>query len=156
MKKILLSLALLAGALIADAATTMNYARTVQAADGTPAADTAVKVRVSIREAAADGKVVFGEEHNVTTSPTGVAYVTIGTKSATSLDDLDWAAKTYFMETAVDLGSGYAGSVCQQIMSVPRAVHAKTASAVLLTSPSGKKFSVTISDNGAISTVEVK
>ena len=35
MKKILLSLALLAGALVADAATTMNYARTVQAADGT-------------------------------------------------------------------------------------------------------------------------
>lgn len=156
MKKILLSLALLAGALFADAATTMNYARTVQTADGKAAANTEVKVRVNIHKSTADGDIVFTEDHNVTTSPTGIAYVTIGSVSTLSLEGFDWGHTPYFIETSVDSGSGFANAVCQQVLSVPVAVHAKTASKVILTSPSGKKFSVTISENGEISTVEVK
>lgn len=41
-------------------------------------------------------------------------------------------------------------------MSVPRAIHAATASAVVLTSPAGKQFKVTISDNGELSTTEIR
>ena len=157
MKKILLSLALLAGVLFADAATVMNYARTVQTSDGIPKANLPVKVRIVIRESASDGAVMFGEEHSVTTSPAGVAYVEIGSKGeAGALDALDWASKSYYLETAIDAGQGYEGIVNQQILSVPRAIHANSASSVVLTSPSGKRFSVTISDSGEISTTEIR
>lgn len=157
MKKILTLTALLAASLSMGAATVMNFARTVQTADGLPKANLPVKVRVVLHAATADGPVIFGEEHQVTTSPAGVAYVEIGSQNTdTSLDMLDWGGTEYFMETAVDCGQGYQDAVTQQILSVPRAIHANSASAVVLTSPSGKRFNVTISDNGAISTTEIR
>lgn len=135
----------------------MNFARTLQTADGLPKANLPVKVKVVIRASAADGDVVFGEEHQVTTSPAGVAYVAVGSQStAATLDQLDWGNTVYFMETSVDWGEGYKDTVNQQVMSVPRAIHAATASAVVLTSPAGKQFKVTISDNGELSTTEIR
>ena len=77
MKKIFATIAVVAAALTASAAPVMNFARTVQTADGLPKANLPVKVKVVIRSGAADGPVAFGEEHEVTTSPAGVAYVTI-------------------------------------------------------------------------------
>lgn len=158
MKKIFFPISMLAAMLTASAAgPVMNFARTVQTSDGLPKANLPVKVKVVIRQGASDGSVVFGEEHQVTTSPAGVAYVAIGSQSAdTSLDMLDWGSTEYFMETSVDCGDGFKDAVCQQVMSVPRAIHASTASAVVLASPSGKQFKVTISDNGEISTTEIR
>ena len=156
MKKIFSILAAAAAILPASAAgPVMNFARTVQTSDGLPKANLNVKVKVAIHAATADGAVVFGEEHSVTTSPAGVAYVTIGSQNtSTTLDRLDWGNTTYYMETAIDCGDGYKDTVTQQILSVPRAIHAATASAVTLTSPAGKKFKVVISDNGELSTTE--
>lgn len=157
MKKIFTLLTLLAGMMPASAAApVMNFARTIQTSDGLPKANLPVKVKVVIHAGTADGSVVFGEEHSVTTSPAGVAYVAIGSQNTvTTLDMLDWGTTDYYMETSVDCGDGYTDAVCQQVMSVPRAIHASTASAVILTSPSGKQFKVTISDNGEISTTEI-
>lgn len=158
MKKLLAILTLCAASFAACAqGPVMNFARTVLTTDGLPKANLRVKVRVIIREGAADGTNVFAEEHSLTTSPAGVAYVAVGSQNTnTTLDMLDWSNKTYFMETAVDCGQGFENTVSQQIMSVPRAIHAATASALHLTSPSGKRFSVTISDNGEISTTPIQ
>lgn len=157
MKKILAILAAAAAMLPATAAgPVMNFSRTVQTSDGLPKANLPVKVKVAIHAATADGAVVFGEEHSVTTSPAGVAYVAIGTQdTSTTLDRLDWGGTTYYMETAIDCGDGYKDAVTQQILSVPRAIHASTASAVILASPSGKQFKVVISDNGELSTTAI-
>ncbi|MDD6280760.1 MAG: hypothetical protein PUA76_03580 [Bacteroidales bacterium] len=134
----------------ATTGTTMQFARTVRTTDGLPKANLKVKVKVVLHSGAADGPQVFGEVHETTTSPAGVAYLTIGSQSETPLESLDWAGTTYYMETAVDLGNGYEDSSIQQVMSVPRAIYAVKASSVVLTSPSGKKFSVNISDAGEI------
>lgn len=158
MKKIFTFLTLAATMLTASAAgPVMNFARTVQTSDGLPKSNLPVKIKVVIHAGSADGKNVFGEEHSVTTSPAGVAYVAIGSQEGNStLDMLDWGTTDYYLETAVDCGKGYEDAVCQQIMSVPRAIHAATASSVILTSPSGKQFKVTISDNGEVSTAEIR
>lgn len=157
MKKIYTFIALLTALMSASAAgPVMNFSRTVQTSDGLPKANLPVKVKVVIHAGSADGAVTFGEEHSVTTSPAGVAYLAIGSQSTdTTLDMLDWGNTDYYMETSVDCGDGYSDAVCQQILSVPRAIHASTASAVILTSPSGKQFKVTITDNGEISTTEI-
>lgn len=157
MKKILTLAALALSMLCASAGPVMNFARTVQTADGLPKANLPVKVKVVIRSGAPDGPVVFGEEHQVTTSPAGVAYVAIGSQNTQiSLDQLDWAATDYYMETAVDAGEGFAQSVNQQILEVPRAIHAATASSLTLTSPSGKAFKVSISDKGEITATPIE
>lgn len=158
MKKIFASILLIAGLVSASAqGPVMNFARTVQTADGQPKANLPVKVKVVVRAGSADGAVVFGEEHQVTTSPAGVAYVPVGSQCTTAtLDMLDWGKTDYYMETAVDCGEGWQDAVNQQVLSVPRAIHAATASAVVLTSPSGKQFKVTIADDGTISTQEIK
>lgn len=156
MKKIFATIAVAAAALTASAAPVMNFARTVQTADGLPKANLPVKVKVVIRSGAADGPVAFGEEHEVTTSPAGVAYVAIGSQNTNvTLDQLDWNGTAYYMETSVDCGSGYEQAVSQQILSVPRAVHAATASSLTLASPSGKLFKVSISDNGELSATAI-
>ncbi len=156
MKKIFVLIALAGGMLTASAAPVMNFARTVQTSDGLPKANLPVKVKVVIRSGAADGPVAFGEEHQVTTSPAGVAYVAVGSQNTTvTLDQLDWGNTIYYMETAVDQGSGFEQSVNQQILSVPRAVHAANASSLTLASPSGKQFKVTISDNGELSATAI-
>ncbi len=156
MKKIFATIAVVAAALAASAAPVMNFARTVQTSDGLPKANLPVKVKVVIRSGSADGPVAFGEEHQVTTSPAGVAYVTIGSQNTNvTLDQLDWGNTIYYMETAVDQGNGYEQAVNQQILSVPRALHAATASSLTLASPSGKLFKVSISDNGELSATAI-
>lgn len=158
MKKIIAVLAICAASLAATAhGPVMNFARTVLTTDGLPKANLPVTVRVIIHEGSVTGQNVFAEEHKVTTSPAGTVYVPVGSQNANvTLDMLDWSNKVYFMETAVDCGQGFENTVTQQIMSVPRAVHAATASALHLTSPSGKRFAVTIGDNGEISATPIQ
>lgn len=158
MKKILAILTLCAASLSASAqGPVMNFARTIFTSDGLPKANLNVTVRVIIHEGSADGANVFAEEHQLATTPAGVAYVAVGSQSTNvTLDMLDWSNKTYFIETAVDCGQGFENTMCQQILSVPRAIHAASASALHLTSPSGKRFSVTINDNGEISTTPIQ
>ncbi|MCM1070960.1 MAG: hypothetical protein NC210_02210 [[Clostridium] fimetarium] len=157
MKKILTMAALACAVITASAAPVMNFSRSVRTSDGLPKANLPVKVKVAVHAGAPDGPVAFGEEHEVTTSPAGVAYVAVGSQNTNvTLDALDWGNTAYYMETAVDCGDGYGDAVCQQILEVPRAVHAATASSLTLASPSGKLFKVTISDDGTLSATPIE
>lgn len=142
----------------ASAATpAMHFQRTVLTGDGLPKANLEVKVKVAIHAAAPDGQVVFGEEHTTATSPAGVAYVTIGSQNEyTSLESLDWAGTDYYLESAIDSGNGYEDTAVQQILTVPYAVHAATASALQLSAPNGTVYNVTIADDGTLTASPVK
>ena len=157
MKKTILAIAAaLAIAAGASAATTMKYQVLVCDADGKAMADSNLAMQVRIHQDSADGTTVFAEDYTVTTSPLGIAYLPVGSISqGTTLDDLDWGGKTYFLEILADRGEGLASMGTTQIMSVPRAIHADKAGAVILTSPSGKKFRVSIDNEGKIKTEAV-
>lgn len=156
MKKFLFSVIIAAAAFNAssiDARTVMQYQVMVGDNDGAPVAEKPVDFKILIREGSATGNTVLSEEVSTVTSPVGIAYLNIGAQSEhVTLDDLDWAGQTYFMEVSVDRGTGFQSLGCSQIMSVPRAIHAATASELVLKSPSGKKYKVTIDDNGQVST----
>lgn len=157
MKKFLIgAIALLLGASVATARTTMKYQALVCDEAGHAMASATVSVKVAIYEGSATGDKVLGEEYSVATTSAGIAYVNIGEQTqGTLLEELDWAGNTYFLEVSIDRGAGYVSLGTQQIMSVPRAIHAATAESVVLTSPSGKKFKVTINNNGELSTEAV-
>ncbi len=154
MKKIFLAIvALIVCSAAAQARTTMKYQALVCDETGKALADKEVSFKVAIHEGTAAGTSVLDEEYTTTTSPAGIAYLNIGeTTKGTLLENLDWAGTTYFLEVSVNRGQGFVSLGSQQIMSVPRAIHAQTAESVVLTSPSGKKFKVTINDKGELTT----
>ncbi|MCM1067241.1 MAG: hypothetical protein NC418_06690 [Muribaculaceae bacterium] len=153
MKKIIAALALCLCTSAMQARTTMKYQALVCDEAGKAMPNAQVSLKVAIHQGSADGENVLGEVYSTVTSPAGVAYINIGEQSqGTTLDDLDWAGTTYFLELSIDRGEGFVSTGSQQILSVPRAIHAATAQAVVLTSPSGKKFKVTINENGELST----
>ena len=77
---------------------------------------------------------MYSETFTTTTNAYGLINLEIGT-GTTSYDFtiIDWASGPYFMETAVDLtgGTTYAVMGTSQLMSVPYALHAKTADSVI-------------------------
>lgn len=156
MNKLLLTAILFLSACVSanlEARTVLKYQALINDADGHPMVSASVTFNISVRQGSATGDAVITETVSTTTSDSGVAYINIGEQSQnTSLDDLDWAGTTYFLDLSVDRGTGMQSLGCTQIMSVPRAIYASTAGAVVLESPSGKRFKVTISDDGKVAT----
>lgn len=139
--------------LTAQGRTTLKYQVLVEDAQGAPLVSAPVNFEVAVRQGSASGDILFVEKISTETSPVGVAYFTIGDQSENvTLDDLDWAGEVFFLDLKVDKGTGLQSLGCSQIMSVPKAIHADMAGAVILTSPSGKRFKVSIDDNGDIHT----
>lgn len=137
--------------LSAGATSPLRYQTTVNDTNGNPAISAPVTFQVLVRQGDPAGTIVYSETVSTQTSPAGIAYFDIGTdKSQNNLASLDWGGTVYFLDISFDLGSGMQQTACSQIMSVPHAMYADSASSLILTSPSGKKFRVTVSDNGEV------
>ena len=90
----------------------------------------AVGMRLTIQQGSIGGTSVYTETFATATNGYGLVNLEIG--SGTTIDDfstIDWENGPYFMETAVDIagGTNYTIMGTSQLMSVPYALHAKTA-----------------------------
>lgn len=119
--------------------------------------NTEVQVRLSIHEESATGTKVYTEVHTARTNEFGMVALQVGKGVAdkTAFASIDWCKGPYFLETEIDKGAGFVPAGTQQLMSVPFAKYADSANKIILTSMSGKKFAVTIDDNGNIATEEI-
>ena len=85
----------------------------------------------------------YAETHTPTTNENGLVSIEIGTGKVVTgvFADLDWAAKAYYLKTEIDPGGRTSYSITSdtQILSVPYALHAKTAT----TSESTNTISIT-------------
>lgn len=136
----------------AFAGSLLGYQASVVDQEGLPVCSKSVEFSISIHQDTADGDIVYAEKLTTETSPAGIAYINIGNGSGqTSIEDLNWATSTYFIEVGYDYGQGVKSLGSTQIMSVPHAMYADSAASLVLTSPSGKEFRVIINDNGEIS-----
>tara|TARA_R110001592_G_scaffold355013_1_gene655178 strand:+ start:1166 stop:2626 length:1461 start_codon:yes stop_codon:yes gene_type:complete len=107
-----------------------KYQAVVRDAGNTILVSQAVGVQLTIQQGSIGGTAVYTETFAPTTNGYGLINLEIGT--GTSADDftiIDWANGPYFIETAVDVAGGTAYVVMgtAQLMSVPYALHAKTA-----------------------------
>ena len=91
----------------------------------------AVGMQISILQGVT---VVYTEVHTQTTNINGLITLEIGTGTAVNeiFSAIDWKAGTYFIKTETDLegGTNYTITGTSQLLSVPFALHAKTAESI--------------------------
>ncbi|WP_052158147.1 Lcl domain-containing protein [Lacinutrix jangbogonensis] len=111
-----------------------NYQAVAKDAAGDIMVSTTIGVQIQLRETTIAGAVIYTETHSPTTNANGVFNLIVGQgTSADTFNTIDWANDLHFLEISIDLanGSTYVSVGTTQFMSVPYALHAKTATAVL-------------------------
>ena len=87
--------------------------------------------RIQILSTSETGPAVYIEEHSPTTNVNGLVNLEIGagTPVAGTITGIDWANGPYFIKAEADTdgGTNYTIAGVSQILSVPYALHAKTA-----------------------------
>ncbi len=116
---------LLGSAALGQAPASFTYQAVLRNADGSIIANQPATVVIDILQGNAEGTSVFTETHSVTTSSQGIINLTVG--SIEDLSALDWSAGQHFVRVTVN---GVVLGVVQ-LLSVPYALHANTAEAVI-------------------------
>jgi hypothetical protein len=116
------------------------YQAIARNASGVAIANTAVKVRFSIRDSIAAGAIKYQETHNPTTSALGLFSVNVGmgTVVSGSFSGINWGKNAKFLQVELDLagGNNYTDLGTTQMMSVPYAIYAGVAGSSIQTNPS--------------------
>jgi len=133
----LLAAALLTAISFAQSPEKMSYQAVVRDSGDNLVASQAVGLQISILQGSATGTAVYSETQIPTTNVNGLVSIQFG--GGTGWDTIDWSAGPYFIKTETDPtgGSSYAITGTSQLLSVPYALHAKTAESV-----SGKSYNV--------------
>ena len=104
------------------------YQAIARNASGQAIANTAVKVRFSIRDSIATGAIKFQETHNPTTSALGLFSVNVGMGTVVSgpFSGINWGKNAKFLQVELNTtgGTTYTDLGTTQMMSVPYALHA--------------------------------
>ena len=111
----------------------MSYQAIIRDASDNLITDTQVGMQIIILQGSASGTAVYLETQTPTTNANGLISLEIGT--GTTSDDfssIDWANGPYFIKTETDPAGGTSYSITgtSQLLSVPYALHAKTAETV--------------------------
>jgi len=118
----------------AQAPEKMSYQAVVRDAGNALVTSTAIGMQISILQTTATGTAVYVETHTPTSNANGLVSLEIGTGSVVSGDfsTIDWANDTFFIKTETDPtgGTNYTITGTTQLMSVPYALHAKTAETI--------------------------
>ena len=122
---------LLTTKVFAQAPEKMSYQAVVRNASDELVTNQDIGMQISILQSSATGTAVYVEKHSATTNANGLVSLEIGTGTVLSGDftAIDWANDTYFIKTETDPagGTNYTITGTSQLMSVPYALHAKTA-----------------------------
>ncbi|MCB0760842.1 MAG: collagen-like protein [Flavobacteriales bacterium] len=115
----------------------VNYQAALRDDEGVLLMNQAGTFRVSILEDSMNGPTAYQEEHNVVSNELGLVNFVIGegAESIGTFDAISWGDHTFFARIELDLGQGFVLLGEQQLMSVPYALHAETATLALNAPP---------------------
>ncbi len=112
----------------------MSYQAVIRDASNALVQTQTIGIKISILQGGATGTAVYVETRTPTTNANGLVSLEIGTGTVVSGDftTIDWANYTYFIKTETDPtgGTSYTITGTSQLMSVPYALHAKTAESI--------------------------
>lgn len=136
MKKIITVCAvlLMTASVFAQAPEKMSYQAVVRDGSNALVTSTAVGMQISILQGSVSGTAVYVETQTPTSNANGLVSLEIGSGTVVSGDftTIDWANGPYFIKTETDPtgGTSYTITGTSQLLSVPYALHAKTAETV--------------------------
>jgi len=137
MKRVITSLTafLFVAILWAQAPEKMSYQAIIRNSSNVVLANTQVGMQISILQGSANGKVFYSETQLATTNENGLVSIEIGGGVVQDGDfsTIDWSNGPYFIqiETDPDGGTKYSITGTSQLLSVPYALHAKTAESII-------------------------
>jgi len=127
----ILAAVLLTATLWAQSPEKMSYQAVIRNTGDALVINTQVGMQISILQGSAGGTAVYVETQTPTTNANGLVSFEIGTGTVQSgtFATIDWANGPYFIKTETDLAGGttYTITGTSQLLSVPYALHAKTA-----------------------------
>jgi hypothetical protein len=108
-----------------------NYNAVARNSAGQPIATTSIGIQISILKSSPTGALQYSENHSVNTDDFGLFNVVIGTGTVQSgfIDSIDWGVDNYYLKVSMDTlgGINFLTMVTNQLVSVPYALHAKSA-----------------------------
>lgn len=144
---------LLGGGLILQAAPPFGHTVVLRSADGKVQTNVPAHFTIEIVDAPLNGNILYSESHSALSNADGLTTLQIGEGDSPlgDYDSLDWSQPLYLTVQAAigndapkDLGT-------MQVMAVPQALQAKTASGLQATDDAGRTWTLSISDSGALS-----
>ena len=136
MKKIftLLAAIFITASVFAQTPEKMSYQAVVRNGTDALIKNTQVGMQISILQGSITGTPVYEETQTPTTNANGLVSIEIGSGTVVSgtFSTIDWSNGPYFIKTETDPtgGTSYTISGTSQLMSVPYALHAKTAESI--------------------------
>ena len=133
MKRIFLVLTtvFLSGSMLAQPPEKISYQAVVRDTEDQLVTNSNIGMQVSILQDSPAGTAVYIERHFPTTNENGLVTLEIGSGTVVtgSFTAIDWANGSFFIKTETDLNGGVSYTITgtSQILSVPYALHAKTA-----------------------------
>ena len=136
MKKVfsILAAVLLTASVFAQSPEKMSYQAVIRNSSDQLVTNQTVGMQISILQSSTSGTVVYVETQTPTTNANGLVSLEIGSGTVVSGDfaTIDWANGPYFIKTETDPAGGVSYTITgtSQLLSVPYALHAKTAETV--------------------------
>jgi len=146
MKKVVTVLAavLFMASVFAQSPEKMSYQAVIRDSNNTLVTSTAVGMQISILQSSTSGSTVYMETQTPTTNANGLVCIEIGNGTVVSGDfsAIDWANGPYFIKTEIDPkgGTSYTITGTSQLLSVPYALHAKSAEIITKTLAIGDHY----------------
>ncbi len=112
----------------------ISYQAIIRDSSNNLVANTTIGMQISILKASINGTTTYTETHSKSTNANGSISIEIGTGTTSDIfSDIDWASDQYFIKTETDPtgGTNYTITGTSQLLSVPYALHAKTASKII-------------------------
>lgn len=117
----------------------MSYQAVIRNSSGQLISNQSVGMQISILQGSAGGASVYTETQTPGTNANGLVSIEIGDGTVVSGDfsTIEWGNGTYFIKTETDPagGTNYSITDTRQLLSVPYALHAKTAGGISESDP---------------------
>ena len=127
---IALTYLLISTSIFAQSPEKMSYQAVIRNSSDTLVTNTQIGMEINIRQGSQTGTIVYTETQTPTTNANGLVSIEIG--GGAGFNTIDWTAGPYFIETKTDPtgGTTYTITGTSQLLSVPYALHAKTAESI--------------------------